>query len=69
MNCSECIGNKKPWPLDQAINEMSSLSGKIFDPEILHLFLQIQSEKLEINDYNAEKIYVKQIQAYDLTGR
>jgi len=36
---------KQAWPVDKALAEMKSLSGKVFDPEILNVFLKIQDEK------------------------
>ena len=36
---------KSAWSADEAIAEMKSLSGKVFDPEILNVFLKIQDEK------------------------
>lgn len=34
---------KKAWPIEEALAEMKSLSGKIFEPEILELFLSIRN--------------------------
>ena len=34
---------KPAWPKDKAIAEMKSLSGKVFDPKILEVFLRINA--------------------------
>ena len=34
---------KSAWPIDEAMDEMKSLSGKTFDPEILDIFFHILS--------------------------
>ena len=36
---------KKPWPWETTINEMKSLSGKAFDPELIMLFLEVIDKK------------------------
>ena len=36
---------KQAWSVDEALAEMKSLSGKVFEPEILNVFLKIQAEK------------------------
>ncbi|MFH1490824.1 MAG: HD domain-containing phosphohydrolase [Pseudomonadota bacterium] len=36
---------KKPWPEDRALEEMKVLSGRMFDPGVLDVFLKIQCEK------------------------
>lgn len=37
---------KKTWPAGMAVREMRALSGRQFDPEILDLFLKIQSGEI-----------------------
>lgn len=45
----DALTHKRPykhaWPVDKTLAEMKSLSGKVFDPEILNIFLKIQDEK------------------------
>jgi cyclic di-GMP phosphodiesterase len=36
---------KSAWPVKKAIAEMKSLSGKLFDPEVLNAFLKIHRDK------------------------
>jgi len=36
---------KKAWPLEEALEEMEMLSGKVFDPEILKVFFRIQERE------------------------
>lgn len=36
---------KDAWPLEKALAEMKRLSGKVFDPEILEVFLEMQGEE------------------------
>ena len=36
---------KPAWPVEEALAEMKTLSGKVFDPEILSVFLSIQANK------------------------
>ena len=38
---------KPAWPVDEALTEMKSLSGKTFDPEILDVFLHTLSNSLK----------------------
>ena len=37
--------SKEGWPVKVALGEMENLSGKVFDPDILSVFLKIQIEK------------------------
>lgn len=41
---------KKAWPFNAAIEEMQTLSKKIFDPDILSVFMHIQKQKQTINE-------------------
>ena len=45
----DALTHKRPykhaWSVDETLAEMKSLSGKVFDPEILNIFLKIQDEK------------------------
>jgi putative two-component system response regulator len=36
---------KQAWPEERAMDEMKRLSGKVFDPAIMGIFLRAQSEK------------------------
>lgn len=36
---------KDAWPVEKALAEMKQLSGKVFDPEILQVFLKMQEEE------------------------
>ncbi len=38
---------KKAWSLADAIEEMDTLSGQVFDPQILGVFLRMQAEKMK----------------------
>ncbi|MBI4620670.1 MAG: response regulator [Desulfobacterales bacterium] len=38
---------KKAWPVEKALNEMKSLSGSTFDPEILDAFFNIQTVEIK----------------------
>ena len=38
---------KDAWPVEKALAEMKRLSGKVFDPEILEVFLEMQGGELK----------------------
>ncbi|MBW2013519.1 MAG: response regulator [Deltaproteobacteria bacterium] len=38
---------KKAWPIEKALVEMEELSGKVFDPNILKVFLNLRAEDRE----------------------
>jgi len=38
---------KEAWPLKKVLAEMKRLSGKMFDPEILEVFLKMQQEEIK----------------------
>ncbi len=45
---------KKAWPIEKALVEMEELSGKVFDPRILKVFLNLRAEdreQLSVNSY------------------
>lgn len=45
----DALINKRPykpaWPVEEALTEMKMLSGKLFDPDILSVFLHIQTNR------------------------
>ena len=47
---------KKAWAVEEAIEEMKILSKKAFDPEVLHVFLKIQSNKSKTNEKTTESL-------------
>ena len=48
---------KPAWPVDKAVAEMKRLSGKAFDPNIMHEFLKMQ----DINCYSQKETHGYQI--------
>ena len=60
---------KKAWPIEDALDEMKLLSGQAFDPEVLDVFLKIQTDEFEMNNKIVEGLNGARICSYNLAGR
>ncbi|MGA8181410.1 MAG: HD domain-containing phosphohydrolase [Desulfobacterales bacterium] len=45
---------KPPWSVDAALEEMTRLSGKIFDPEILNTFMRLRLKTKNLNNGDSD---------------